>query len=785
MPSGQGLQSPAAPNSGPGQILWLASLLCVGVSSMMGSVNYITTIINLRAPGMTLYRMPMTVWALFITAILQAFALPVLTVALILQLLDKTAGTNFFQPSGSTFGNWDTTPGGGQPLLWQHLFWFYSHPAVYIMILPAMGMVSDIICTFARRPLFGYKAMILSIASIAGLGFIVWGHHMFNSGMDPRLGTAFMLATMMIALPSAVKVFNWLGTIYKGNLHLTAPMLFALAFVSLFIIGGLSGIFMAATPVDIFIHDTYFIVAHIHYVLFTSSLFGIFAAIYYWFPKMFGRHDERRAGQGALRALVRGRQLHVLSDAHSRHGRASPPHCRHHRDGVRKQSAAVESIHHHQRPGAGGGAADLHRQFLLEPVPRQTVRQQSVEQQHAGMDDDLARTARQLRGDAGGLSLAVRLSARWRDRSRTTRRRRRESRRRGSACNSIDAACGLALRLYERALSRKQPTREKMNNVGEQPMPSRWLAWWAWLTVAAVCPLLLLGAHVTTLGVGMADSRAVVSPMRAIYEYLGGEQALGWKLEHGHRLAGWFAGMCGIGLAIGFWFGGKRQGLRWLGLLGLALIALQGVLGIYRVQLNSILGPDLAWIHGCFAQIVFAVLVCVASAASSAAQAACHLATSAKPQAAVWSLACVALVLGQLILGGVIRHDPGNLLMARVHLLTAFVVTAGLLWLAKLAWDEKNVFGWSPWLLLGLLALQIVLGVETGIGWLARYYDSGMGIREGTWHLWIRTGHYFVGSLLFACTAVVALRARLPARSASDASAPSLALRAGEEGGAI
>ncbi len=289
MPSGQGLQSPAAPNSGPGQILWLASLLCVGVSSMMGSVNYITTIINLRAPGMTLYRMPMTVWALFITAILQAFALPVLTVALILQLLDKTAGTNFFQPSGSTFGNWDTTPGGGQPLLWQHLFWFYSHPAVYIMILPAMGMVSDIICTFARRPLFGYKAMILSIASIAGLGFIVWGHHMFNSGMDPRLGTAFMLATMMIALPSAVKVFNWLGTIYKGNLHLTAPMLFALAFVSLFIIGGLSGIFMAATPVDIFIHDTYFIVAHIHYVLFTSSLFGIFAAIYYWFPKMFGR----------------------------------------------------------------------------------------------------------------------------------------------------------------------------------------------------------------------------------------------------------------------------------------------------------------------------------------------------------------------------------------------------------------------------------------------------------------------------------------------------------------
>jgi len=289
MPADQGFQSPAAPNSGHGQIFWLLSLICVGVSSMMGSVNYITTIINMRAPGMTLYRLPMTIWAMFITAILQAFALPVLTVALILQTLDKTIGTTFFLPDGLIFGNWQTGPGGGQPLLWQHLFWFYSHPAVYIMILPAMGMVSDIIATFSRRPLFGYRAMIYSIAGIAGLGFIVWGHHMFQSGMDPRLGTGFMIATVMIALPSAIKVFNWLGTVWNGKIQYTSAMLFALAFVSLFIIGGLSGIFMAATPVDIFIHDTYFIVAHIHYVLFTSSLFGIFAAIYFWFPKMFGR----------------------------------------------------------------------------------------------------------------------------------------------------------------------------------------------------------------------------------------------------------------------------------------------------------------------------------------------------------------------------------------------------------------------------------------------------------------------------------------------------------------
>lgn len=290
MAPGQGFQSPAAPNSGHGQIFWLIALIFVGVSSMMGSVNYITTIINMRAPGMTLYRMPMTIWAMFITAILQAFALPILTVGLFLQTLDKTIGTTFFLPDGLTFGDWLTGPGGGQPLLWQHLFWFYSHPAVYIMILPSMGMVSDIISTFARRPLFGYRAMIYSIAGIAGLGFIVWGHHMFQSGMDPRLGTGFMIATIMIALPSAVKVFNWLGTIWKGNVQYTTAMLFALGFVSLFIIGGLSGIFMAATPVDIFIHDTYFIVAHIHYVLFASSLFGIFGGVYYWFPKMFGRH---------------------------------------------------------------------------------------------------------------------------------------------------------------------------------------------------------------------------------------------------------------------------------------------------------------------------------------------------------------------------------------------------------------------------------------------------------------------------------------------------------------
>ena len=279
----------AAPGSVNGQTLWLIGLTCVGVSSMMGSVNYMTTIIQMRAPGMTMFRLPLTIWAMFITAILQAFALPVLTAAGFMQLMDRHLGTGFFTPEGLTINNTSMTAGGGQPLLWQHLFWFYSHPAVYIMILPAMGMVSDMLSCFARKPIFGYKPMVYSIAGIAGLGFVVWGHHMFVSGMNPALGMTFMVSTMLIALPSAIKVFNWLGTIWGGKIQFTTPFLFAMSFVSMFIIGGLSGIFMAATPIDIYIHDTYFIVAHFHYVLFAGTAMGVFGAIYFWFPKMFGR----------------------------------------------------------------------------------------------------------------------------------------------------------------------------------------------------------------------------------------------------------------------------------------------------------------------------------------------------------------------------------------------------------------------------------------------------------------------------------------------------------------
>jgi len=270
-----------------GQTLWTISVFLVGFSSIMGAVNYVATVLNKRAKGMKLFDMPLTVWALFITAIIITLGTPVLAAGLSMLFMDNFLHTSFFLPDNLVTNS--KYFGGGQPILFQHVFWFYSHPAVYIMILPLMGIVSDVMATFARKPIYGYKAMVFAIAGIAFLGFIVWGHHMFQSGMNPLLGTTFMLSTIVIAVPSSIKVFNWLGTLWRGNIQFSSAMLNALAFVSMFIIGGLSGVFMASAPVDIYIHDTYFIVAHIHYVLFGGSLFGIFAGIYYWYPKMFGK----------------------------------------------------------------------------------------------------------------------------------------------------------------------------------------------------------------------------------------------------------------------------------------------------------------------------------------------------------------------------------------------------------------------------------------------------------------------------------------------------------------
>jgi cytochrome c oxidase subunit I len=291
----------AAPGSMHGQTFWLMALTFVGASSMMGAVNYVTTIVKMRAPGLTMMRLPLSIWGLFISALLQLFALPVLTAASIMQILDRTVHTGFFTPTNLLVNQLSPesagAAAGGQPLLWQHLFWFYSHPAVYIMVVPAMGFASDILSTHARKPLFGYKPMVYSIMAIAGLGFIVWGHHMFMSGMNPALGMTFMVSTILIALPSCVKVFNWLATLWGSRIHLTSAMLNALAFVAMFIIGGLSGIWMASTPVDIYIHDTYIVVAHFHYVVFAGSVFAIFGAIYHWFPKMFGRQMNETLGR--------------------------------------------------------------------------------------------------------------------------------------------------------------------------------------------------------------------------------------------------------------------------------------------------------------------------------------------------------------------------------------------------------------------------------------------------------------------------------------------------------
>ena len=282
---------------GAGQTFWTVGLIILGFSNIFGAVNYVATIINLRAPGMSFHRLPISIWAFFTTAVLTILATPVLASALILLLLDRILATSFFLPAGMIVDGTPLSHAGGQPLLWQHLFWFYSHPAVYIMILPAMGFVSDILPTFSRKPIFGYKAIAYATVGIGAVGFLVWAHHMFQSGMNPALGTTFMIATMVVAVPTGVKVFSWLGTLWRGSIRLSTPMLHALGFISMFVIGGLTGIFLGSTPVDMYLHDTYFIVGHLHYVLFGGSLFGAFAGVTFWYPKMFGRSLNEKLGK--------------------------------------------------------------------------------------------------------------------------------------------------------------------------------------------------------------------------------------------------------------------------------------------------------------------------------------------------------------------------------------------------------------------------------------------------------------------------------------------------------
>ncbi len=285
----------AIPGSGTGMTLWLVSMALFIVSALLGGLNYIVTIINLRTKGMSLRRMPLTIWAFFVTAILGVLSFPVLLSAALLLIFDRSFGTSFYLSDIIIAGE-ALTNTGGSPILFQHLFWFLGHPEVYIVLLPALGITSEVVSTNSRKPIFGYTAMIASILAIGFLSFIVWGHHMFITGMNPFLGSVFIFTTLLIAIPSAVKAFNYCATLFKSKIVFTPAMLFSIALVSTFVTGGLTGLILANAPLDINVHDTYFVVGHFHIVMGLSAVFGMFAGVYHWFPRMYGRMMNKSLG---------------------------------------------------------------------------------------------------------------------------------------------------------------------------------------------------------------------------------------------------------------------------------------------------------------------------------------------------------------------------------------------------------------------------------------------------------------------------------------------------------
>jgi len=286
----------ASPGSKTGMDLWLISMSLFVVSSLLGGLNYIATILNMRTKGMSMTRLPLTIWALFFTAVLGVLSFPVLLSGFILLIFDRNFGTSFYLSDIFVNGVGALPNEGGSAILYQHLFWFLGHPEVYIILLPALGMVSEIISINSRKPIFGYMAMVGSLFAIAILAFLVWAHHMFVTGLNPFLGSVFVLLTLLIAVPSVIKVFNWLTTLWKGNIRFTPAMLFAIGFVSLFISGGLTGIWLGNSALDIHLHDTYFVVAHFHIVMGVASMFGMYAGIYHWFPKMYGKQLNNTLG---------------------------------------------------------------------------------------------------------------------------------------------------------------------------------------------------------------------------------------------------------------------------------------------------------------------------------------------------------------------------------------------------------------------------------------------------------------------------------------------------------
>jgi cytochrome c oxidase subunit 1 len=287
----------ASDGSKAGATLWIMSLVLFVVSVLLGGINYITTVLNMRTKGMGMFRLPLTIWAFFVTAVLGLLSFPVLASGFFMVIFDRTLDTSFFLNEIFVNGEALTDRVGGSAILYQHLFWFLGHPEVYIIILPAMGIVSEVLSVHARKPIFGYKAMVFSILAIGVLSFIVWAHHMFMAGINPFMANIFVLFTLIIAVPSAVKVFNWIATLWGGNIRYNAAMLFAIGFVSLFISGGLTGIFLGNAAIDIPLHDTYFVVAHFHIVMGVAAFFGMYAGVYHWFPRMYGRFMNEALGK--------------------------------------------------------------------------------------------------------------------------------------------------------------------------------------------------------------------------------------------------------------------------------------------------------------------------------------------------------------------------------------------------------------------------------------------------------------------------------------------------------